>query len=55
MSVGGALCVVEIPVAQIPTSPLYCQGVDAAYANLTLLNFGPQCIGWRATGADDCL
>lgn len=54
MSVSGALCVVEIPVAQIPTSQAFCQSVDAAKANLTLLNVGPQCIGWRATGASDC-
>jgi hypothetical protein len=55
MSLGTAFCVVEIPVAQIPTSQAFCQGVDGAHANLTLINFGPQCIGWRATGAQDCL
>lgn len=54
MGVGSAFCVVEIPIAQIPNSASFCQGVDANSASLKLLNFGPQCIGWRATGANDC-
>ncbi len=54
MSSGAGLCVVEIPVGQIPTSKAFCEGADMAQSNLSLLNFGPQCIGWRATGANDC-
>ncbi len=54
MRLGTGLCVVEIPGAEIPTSQAYCQGVDAAHANLSLINFGPQCIGWRAAGAGNC-
>jgi hypothetical protein len=54
MSLGAALCVVEIPIAEIPTSQAYCQAVDAANGNVSLLSVGPQCIGWRATGAGDC-
>ena len=54
MRVGESLCVVEIPIAQIPTSKAFCESTDAAYDNLTLINYGPNCVGWRATGADDC-
>jgi hypothetical protein len=54
MRSGATFCVVEIPVAQIPTSQAFCQGVDADNASLALLNVGPSCIGWRATGANDC-
>ena len=54
MSQGGTACVVEIPVDQLPNSQAFCQSTDAAHATLTLINFGPQCIGWRAIGADDC-
>ena len=54
MSQGATFCVVEIPVDQIPKSQAFCQSTDAAYATLTLINFGSQCIGWRAAGADDC-
>jgi hypothetical protein len=54
MGVGTAFCVVEIPIAQIPTSQSFCQNVVAGHPSLKLLNFGDDCIGWRATGADDC-
>jgi hypothetical protein len=54
MSTGGGFCVVQIPAAQIPTSQTYCQATAAAHAGLTSINSGPNCIGWRATGATDC-
>lgn len=54
MSSGAAFCVVEVPVGQIPTEQAFCQSADAAHADLTLIGVGSQCIGWRATGADDC-
>ena len=50
----GGLCVVQIPVAQIPTSQTFCQTTAAAHSGLTSINSGPSCIGWRAAGAADC-
>ena len=54
MTLREGFCVVAIPVDQIPTAQAFCQSADDAHANLTLLTVGSQCIGWRATGADDC-
>ena len=54
MSTVSGFCVVQIPVAQIPTSQTFCQSTAAAHPGLTLINEGPNCIGWRATGASDC-
>lgn len=54
LSAGASLCVVEIPLGQIPTSMSFCQAFDASHTSLTLLSFGANCIGWRAAGAGDC-
>jgi len=54
MSTGPGACVVSIPVDQIANSASFCAAVDAAKPALTLLSFGPSCVGWRAAGFDDC-
>ncbi len=54
MSQGTTFCVVEIPVDQIPNAATFCQSTDTAHPTVSLISFGSQCIGWRATGADDC-
>ena len=54
MSLGATTCVVPIPINQVPTSQAFCTGVVTAKPTLTLISVGPSCIGWRATGSNDC-
>lgn len=54
MSNGGTSCVVPIPDNQIATSQAFCAGVHTAKPALTVLQFGPSCINWRAAGFTDC-
>lgn len=55
MGKGPSACVVPIPADQLPTSAAFCAGIDGMHADLSLLSFGPSCIGWRAVGFVDCL